>query len=624
MRSAALQQETLRFGEYTLDAARGALYRGGEEIHLRPQSFAVLRYLAENAGRLVSKDELFAAVWGNTIVTEGSLSQCLIDVRRALGDDSLELIRTVPRRGFVFEMAVGIGDAPAGGVQAARGSRAPLRWLIAAAAFAAVALAVWLGTARLAGEAAPGKPRANTIAVLAFADLSEGGDHQYFADGVAEEILNLLARVPELRVVARTSSFSFRGSDADAQQIGQALDAAYLLEGSVRRADDRVRVTAQLVDAASGAHVWSENYDRRLGDLLAVQTSIAERVARSLEITLAHGVLSRGRRVVDPSAYDQFLEAQFLHNRRSPGDLALAEERYRRALAIDAGYAAAWAGLAGTLFVRIIEGEIDPAAGLEEMRASVIRALELDPQLPEAQLRAAHYYAHAGDWERAAEHYDRAQALGPNSAIVLSAAAARAEMQGRYEEAVTLMDRAVALDPLGSIVRGNFVGSLANVGRYEDALRESRRARELNLSKFRGDPAEAQLLALLGRHEEALTAAQALPDGALRDQALALANHGLGREADAQAAFERVASSDYPQRSLLLAELHAQRGEADAAFALLPAMRAEFDASARTPGNVGRVGWFVRRPLLRPLHADPRWEKLLAEAQWASPYSKEP
>jgi TolB-like protein/DNA-binding winged helix-turn-helix (wHTH) protein/Tfp pilus assembly protein PilF len=622
MTSEALQQETLRFGEFTLDVARGALYRGGEEIHLRPQSFAVLKYLAENAGRLVSKDELFAAVWGNTIVTEGSLTQCLIDVRRALGDESHELIRTVPRRGFVFEMAV--GGAPAGGAPAAPGLRAPLRWLVAAVAFAAAALAVWLGTARLTGEAAPAKPRANTIAVLAFADLSEGGDHQYFADGVAEEILNLLARVPELRVVARTSSFSFRGSDADVAQIGEALDVVYLLEGSVRRAGDRVRVTAQLVDASSGAHVWSENYDRRLGDLLAVQTSIAERVARSLKITLAEGALSPGRRAVHPDAHDHFLQAQFLHNRRAPGDSALAERHYRKALDIDPEYAAAWAGLAGTQIVRIVEGEVDPDAGLEAMRVSVTRALALDPTLPEAHTRAAQYYANVGEWERAAQHHDRALALGPNSALSLAAAAGRSLRQGRYQEALSLQERAVELDPLGSVERSNYAYDLMFVGRYEEALREARRTRELSPARSEMAAQEALLLALLGRHREALVAARALPDEALRLQVRAIAYRGLGSEADARAAFDELAASAHPQRSLRLAEVHAQWGDADAAFALLPAIRAELDDAARTPGMRGLIDPIIISALLLPLHGDPRWQALLAEARRQNPYLQDP
>lgn len=604
-----MQHKTLNFGEFTLDAERGALLRGTEEVRLRPQSLDVLWYLAGNANRLVTKEELFRSVWGDTVVTDDSLTQCLVEVRRALGDESHELIRTVPRRGYVFEMPVGAApDSPAAVVR-----RAPARWLLAATAVAIAALLLWWSTARMTGDApAP----ANTIAVLAFADLSERGDQQYFADGIAEEILNLLARIPELRVVARTSSFSFRDADADVGSIGRALDVAYLLEGSVRRSGDRVRVTAQLVDAGSGAHVWSENYDRELGELLAVQTDIAQAVATALRVTLAEGMLSAGRRAVNPLAYEHFLHGQFLHNRRGVGDAALAEARFREALAIDPDYAAAWAGLAGALLARLSAADADPAALMAEMRVAALSAVELDPSLPEAQLRAAHYHAMSGeDPALAMQHFDKAVALGAGNPLVLGSAAGMAARRGYYDRAVELAGRAAALDPLGAVTRGNLSTYLAAAGRFEDAWREWRRAAELSPEMTRRDSGQLELLVLLGRNQEAIELAGRLPDGVVRERGLALAYRGLGRDEEARAAIERLAASADPLRWLALAEVAAHAGDVERAFELLPLAREGADAAARVPGQLGRVDEIVNSPFLRPLRGDPRWQEFLEYAR---------
>ncbi|MGQ0383900.1 MAG: winged helix-turn-helix domain-containing protein [Gammaproteobacteria bacterium] len=324
--------------------------RAGVEVHLRPQSFDVLCFLAANAGRLVARNEIFAAVWGGTVVTDDSLTQCLIDIRRAIGDGSREVIRTVPRRGYVFELPVQkSGGSPVSPEPAGMIARRLFRYpWVAVLAAPAVVLLVWFSVApKVVDEPGAAPARANSIAVLAFVDMSEGRDHEYFADGVAEEILNLLTRIPELDVVARTSSFSFKGKDTGIAEIGKALDVAFVLEGSVRRSDERVRVTAQLVDAATSTHIWSETCDRNVGDLLAVQGEIAQSVADSLKLTLTQG------------------------------------------------------GLAGSAHaMRKFADEVDASAGFGEIAFAVNHALEHYPASAEAQVRAAHYHFQMGDFAR--------------------------------------------------------------------------------------------------------------------------------------------------------------------------------------------------------------------------------
>jgi len=619
MTTEAMQHKIFAFGEFTLDAARGALLHNGVEVRLRPQSFEVLRFLVENANRLVTKDEIFAAVWRDTVVTDDSLTQCLIDIRRAIGDDTHELIRTVPRRGYVFEFPVSEGGAgSAAAPPAPVQSINPRAWLFAAAGIAVLAVVAWLGPGRFM-TGAPATSRtsasANSVAVLAFADMSEGRDHEYFADGISEEILNLLTRIPDLRVIARTSSFSFKGKDADIATIGEALDVAYVLEGSVRRAGDQVRVTAQLVDASTSAHVWSETYDRDLDDLLAVQTDIAESVARSLKVTLGQGLLTGAARNVNPEAYAHYLHGRFLHNRRAPGDIAAAEEYLREALRIDPGYAPAWAALAGVHLVRIYDDDLPPAQQLDEMREAITQAVALDPGNVEAQLRASQYYWHRGDLDGGRPHWERAIALGANNPLVLGSQAGSDIARGDFRQALARRRLAVHLDPLSYVTRANLARTLVLAGEYDEAAREFQRARELNPAAEGIDLEAGQLLFLRAHYDEAQGAFEGLPDGPDREQGLALVHHALGRADEADAMVGRLLVRNDRERALRLAEIHAQRGEPDEAFKWLDIARAVEVAAAPTPADAIVAFGIVESFLLKPLRDDPRW----AEFLWQGP-----
>lgn len=226
-----------------------------------------------------------------TLATDrGSLTQCLIDIRKAINDSSRRANRTVPRRGYVFEVPVTEGSSPEPVPHDAPVAPRWSRWWLPILLLLAAIAAGWFAFQQFGRsvepiEAAVSMP-ARSIAVLPFADMSEQGDHEYFGDGIAEEILHLLTKIPELHVVARTSSFSFKGQDPDIATIASKLNVAWILEGSVRRADNQVRVTAQLVNASNGIHAWSQNYDRELGDMLGLQTEIANAVADSLKVAL--------------------------------------------------------------------------------------------------------------------------------------------------------------------------------------------------------------------------------------------------------------------------------------------------------------------------------------------------
>lgn len=602
----------LQLGTLAIDPVAGELTGPGGREQLDPKVTLVLVELARRADEVVSREELLAAVWPGAVVTDDVLRRCIYQLRahlrRAGGDERYKsLLETLPKRGYRLHRDLDAAGAPA---VTARSARKAV--ITGGALIALMAFGLWWAATVRNTDVPPNAPP--SIAVLAFADMSEGRDHEHFADGMAEEILNLLTRLPNLQVIARTSSFSFKGGHADVITIGKALDAGYVLEGSVRPSGERVRVTAQLVDARTGVHVWSETYDRKLDDLLEVQSSIAESVARSLEITLAEGSLASGTRTVNPEAYEYVLHGRYLHNRRGPGDIAAAEQYFRRAVAADETYAPAWAALAGTLLVRFFEEGATDAAALESMREAVTRALELDPFMPEAQARAAQYYAHAGDFDRAMHHRERALAVGPNNPLVLGASSGWALSGGDYKLALNRQQRAVQVDPLNPVARANLVIELARAARFDEALAEFQRVKDLYPTRSSLNELEGDILLLAGRFDDALASFERLPEGPKREMGLTLTYRELGRDADSRTQMQKLtARSDY-ERSQHLAEIHAQWGEQEQAFAWLAAAWEVGRAAAPTPGLRRYPHYVMQSPYLRPLYGDPRWKHYLWEA----------
>ena len=270
-----------RFEGCSLDLRRGCLFnRAAQQVELRPKSFEVLRYLVENAGRLVTKQELIASIWQQAVVSDELISRCISDARAAIDDPDHKVIKTVPRRGYLFTAAV------------------------------TRQVEQELGSSGSAGvvRTIPDKP---SIAVLAFANMSGDPAQEYVSDGITDDIITELSRFGELFVIARNSSFQYKGKAVDIRQIGQELGVRYILEGSFRRTDNRVRITAQLIDAATGAHRWAERYDREAADVFAVQDEVVRAVAAVLAAHVRNAEAERTA-LKPPAtwqAYDYYLRA---------------------------------------------------------------------------------------------------------------------------------------------------------------------------------------------------------------------------------------------------------------------------------------------------------------------------
>lgn len=388
------------FGEFQLDTAGHQLRRAGVAIALEPKAFDLLVQLVTCPGVLHGRDQLLDAVWGHRHVTPGVLSRSIAQLRRALGDtaDHPRYIQTVHALGYRFMAPVeAIEDPPPASPAGPAIGRDGSEIILAAA------------------DASPRAPAAS-VAILPFKDLSAAKDQDYFCDGLAEEILTALSRVPGLQVASRTSSFRFRDSDADARDIGRTLNVAAIMEGGVRKADQRVRVTAQLVDAGNGYHLWSENFDRELKDIFAIQEEIARSVVQALRVSLTATARIDLQRYAprDIRAYEFYLRGRQLERHTTRVAWQQAPQMFRLAIARDPDYAQAHAGLADALIELLLWRLARREDVLDEALAASRRAMALAPELAEAHIAHGHVLSLAGDNAAAADAFQRALGLDPH------------------------------------------------------------------------------------------------------------------------------------------------------------------------------------------------------------------
>jgi TolB-like protein len=441
-----------------------------------------------------------------------------------------------------------------------------------------------------------------SVAVLPFVNMSEDRNNEYFAEGLSEELVNLLTKIPDLRIPARTSSFFFKGKQTNVTDIAKALNVAYVMEGSVRKFGNRLRIAVQLIRADNGYHVWSETYDRQLDDIFKIQDEIAGAVVTALKVSLLGSPLRRAVPTANAEAYNVFLAARYFTDRFTPEDLDKAVGLYRRAIALDPIYAPAHAGLAWCYEMRVARGIDTDGVGYANARAAAERAIALDPGLPEGYLTLGMArYQYDFDCAAAAALISKAHALDQNNAFMLQIAGHLALSTRTPADAGTYYARSADQDPLNMLTRRFLAKALYYGNRLAEAQTTLHRIIEIN-PQF---PVPHYLLGTVllarGEPDAALAAIEAEPSPAWQSFGLPLVYRALGREHEAQRALAALVANP-AGHEFQVAETYAYFGEHDQAFHWLEQARACHD-----PGVLHMRG----DPLLRTLVTDPRYPAFL-------------
>ncbi|MEJ2274258.1 MAG: hypothetical protein P8Y01_06745 [Woeseiaceae bacterium] len=442
----------------------------------------------------------------------------------------------------------------------------------------------------------------NSVAVLPFVDMSPARDQEYFTDGLTENLLHALAQVRELKVAGRTSSFAFKGQNQDLREIGRQLNVSNILEGSVQKMGERVRITTQLIETEGGYHLWSETFDRDLTDIFSVQDEIATAVAGALrENLLGETTISAGYSG-NFEAYNAYLLGLSYEKEKNFESWNKAEEQFRLALELDPNMALAWAALSGVYSSQTGFGS-EFATGYERAREAALKAINLDPNLPEGYVALSRVQiSHDWDWDGAEASLRRAQALRPGDSEILADLAFLERIRGDFEGALNDIEVAFERDPLNPRLRTSRTHALASVGRQEEALAEAELLARATPDRGGVNYMLGVYYSRAGRYEEALAAVQKEVFPFLRLELEAIVHHRLGNTEIAAQKLDELKSTFGDDVSWQVATVYAAMGDADNTFA---ALNRGFEI--RDPGLVFIQG----NHLLEPFHDDPRYDDLL-------------
>lgn len=524
----------VRFAEFELDLRSGELRRNGVVQKLQPQPARILTILVSRVGEVVTRQELAQEVWGSqTFVDfEQGLNFAIRQIRTVLDDDANDpkFLETLPKRGyrFVGEVTRAVkesaswqdaslsGTPPSPGLRSistlvpssptASGLRRRAVALIAVAVVAAVFGLGWDRLRRSTASANVG--HLHSVAVLPLSNLSNNSDQEFFSDGITDELITELAKVPNLRVISHTSVQRYKGTKLSLQEIAHQLQADAVIEGSVIRSGDRVRITAQLIDARTDQHLWAEKYDRDFRDILTLQSEVAEQIAAEIGVNLSVGERARlGRSsVVDPGAHEAYLRGRFYWDKLGCRGFKQALAYYHEAADKDPTFASALVGVSDTYFHLGDWGCSPQAEAFAKSRAAALKAIELDPTLAGAHAQLANLdFTSKWDWPTAESEYAEAIRLDPNDASAHSSYAIFLAAMGKREQAVAEINKAHEIDPVSEVTNmlDTYVLYLAH--QYDSAIAQGKKTLELYPNSGATDYWMAQAYEARGMPQDAFT-----------------------------------------------------------------------------------------------------------------------
>jgi TolB-like protein/DNA-binding winged helix-turn-helix (wHTH) protein len=623
------------FGDFALDPRRRLLTRAGLSVVLTSKAFDLLHFLVQNPNRLITKEELLQAVWGDAFVEDGNLTQYVSHLRKALGDnntDNARLIVTIARKGYQFTSDVTFIETPdvdkAAPGQVLRIESSPtdaqrvLRdstdvpaakrpkhwWKIAAAGICAACLAVvCVAPWKRFGEKTTLSSQKSMLAVLPFENLTGDPDKEYLADGLTEETISEIARLsPEqLGVIPRASVMGYKHKDERLDQIGRDLSVQYVLEDSIRQSGDRLRLIAQLIQVKDQTPLWSQEYDYSAKDILNIEGEQAKNVAREIRVHLTsrQPVELAQSHSVNPEAFDAYLQGHYYFERGSEKDANMAARYFERATQLDPSYALAWVGLSRARNWQAVTGLLPRESAHRYAREAVERALALNPNLALAHAQMARLRRQVDfDWAGSDASTQRANAIEPGNPEIVRFAAVNLAIRGRFNEAVVLARQAVDLDPLNAASWQQLGEIDFFQGKLDNAEADCNRAYELRPDHYRSPTFLTYIHVMQGRPQDALAEIKRVDSDHIRTYLYAITYHALGREKESDAALQEFIAKYEPTDPYLIALVYAFRNQHNEAFAWLD--------RAYTTRNDGLVFTKVE-PLLKSLHNDPRFSALL-------------
>jgi TolB-like protein/DNA-binding winged helix-turn-helix (wHTH) protein/Flp pilus assembly protein TadD len=626
----------VRFGIFEVSLQSGEVRKAGLRIRVQQQPMKLLEILLEHPGEVVTREELRSRVWPSESFGDfdQALNIAIGKLRSALGDsaESPRFIETLPKRGYRFIADVSVvdtdarpkkqdpvaGEPPAtdpghkvqgvGLAVAPQRRLLPVRWIIVAMALVVslAILSVWLFRSR-----APVSAGIRSIAVLPLENLSGDASQNYFADGMTDELITDLAQISALRVISRTSVMVYKGARKPLPQIARELNVDAVVEGTVLRSGDQVRITAQLIEASTDKHLWSQSYEGELRDTLALQNRVANAIADQIRINLTPQEQAelKNAKVVNPEAYESYLKGRYFWNKRTPDGLKAALAYFKQAIEEDAQYAQAYSGLADTyaLLGDWQYAVMTPKEAFPKAKAAAIKAMELDSTLGEAHNSLA-FVLDGFDWDfdSAGKEFQRAIELNPGYATAHHWHAWHLSLLGRFDEAIAEMKKAQNLDPLSLIINADLAELLVLAHHYDESITQSRKTIEMdpNFALAHNQLAQAYLQKQM--YDEAVAelrkAVQLSGNSPTCIANLARAYVGSGKRSEAIRLL-----NDLKKRSVHgysnaseIATIYASLGDTDQAMNWLEkAYEERFN-----PG-------VLLRPGFDPLRSDPRFQNLL-------------
>ena len=605
----------LRFGQFQFDLRTGEMYKEGKRIKVQEQPSQVLALLMERPGELVTREELRKRLWPNDTFVDfdHGVNIAINKLRDALGDSAEKprFIETLPRRGYRFIASVGPLNTSEDSLRSAQVSGAPferpgsvlIKWRRALLpAFLVLLLVVLLSFFRYRlGPIAENNIR--SLAVLPLENLSRDPGQDYFADGMTDELITSLAKLQTLKVISRSSVMRYKGTNKSLPEMARELNVDGIVEGTVLRSGNRVRITAQLVQAATDQHLWAETYEGDMEDVLRLQDSVARAVAAEIRVKLRPEVRESLAKSpsVNPAAYEAYLRGRSY----SYSNSKVSEQKYfEEAIARDPQYAPAYAGLSDYYFLH--KFSIPDRKDVEKARELAAKALQLDDGLAEAHIAMGNVlFRFDWNWQGAEKEFKRAIELGPNAPSSYLHYAMYSGVLGRHDESIAAMKRAVELDPFSVRINGELGDVFYWAGRYEEAAKQARKTIDLDPSSSSAHSGLAMAYEQLGRYDEAVAedleadTLDGLDPSIIADFKRAFASSGINGYRRKKLEWEK---QQLDPNYFRMAKLSAELGDKDAAFQWL---EKAYQARFFTMANL-KVA-----PGLRSLHGDPRFADLV-------------